>query len=334
MLGIAVFMLCSLLFFPKPPEDSFLDFKNPTQRDLIANLLMIGFFYLNYFVLIPRIYYKNNYAFSIIAGFALITLLPSLLTGHFSPGPHTIRPLKNHNDGPAAKDGIYASSYFQTISHIIFLFLTVVLFSLLLRSRQRYYETETAWQQAELLSLKSQINPHFLFNTLNSIYSLALVKSEQTADAIVQLSKLMRYVLRDVHDSFISLDKELDYIENYITLQKTRLQDSVTINFSVIGNTSGLVIAPLILISFIENAFQYGVNPEEESAISIAINVVGKEFSLLVSNNMLNVLPQKDFSGIGIKNTRKRLQLVYPDRHTLLIEESNKVFRVRLNIHL
>ncbi|HEY8916619.1 MAG TPA: histidine kinase [Chitinophaga sp.] len=274
------------------------------QRDLIGNALMLGFFYLHYFIIIPRLYFKQKrllYLLSILAGFIVICLLPS----------------------PAAA------------RHQVFLFIAVVFFSLLLRIRSRRYQEQSTRHAAELATIRAQINPHFLFNTLNSIYALAVRKDDATADSIVHLSGLMRYVFRESGDQHIPLQKELEYLGNYIELQRSRLGDTVVIRYTLEQQEAASAgIAPLILISFIENAFKYGVNPEAASRVSIHIKVFKKALYLSVHNYKV-VLPQHSFSsGIGAHNARERLELLYPGKHTLEIKEDAHHYQVTLIMEL
>src|ERR1700748_3501739 len=171
---------------------------------------------------------------------------------------------------------------------------------------------------AELSYLKAQINPHFLFNTLNSIYSLAIEKSDYTATAVVKLSGMMRYVITDASHKFVSLEKEINYISDYIELQKIRLDDSIKLSYSVSGDPADKIVAPLVLISFIENAFKYGVNAEENSEIKIHIDSTKGYVHLRVFNKKVKIQQVNTHtSGLGIENTINRLQLLYPGRHKL-----------------
>jgi LytS/YehU family sensor histidine kinase len=267
----------------------------------------------------------------IAASFLLVCLLPSLLTL-----PSSNPPWRDINNNGRFNNGrLYAKPYapfVYEISHQIFLFIAVVLFSLLLRVRTSLFEAEAARQQAELSYVKAQINPHFLFNTLNSIYSFALTKDERTPDAIVQLSELMRYIIRDAGNNLVSLEKEINYINNYIALQKARLGDTVTIDYEVTGETTGKQITPLILTTFVENAFKHGVNPDEDSNIRINISVQDNNVHLLVSNKKVN--SNQNEKGIGVNNTKKRLELLYPLKHTLTITDANNTYTVALLITL
>ena len=165
---------------------------------------------------------------------------------------------------------------------------------------------------------------------MNSIYALAIKKDDKTADAVVQLSELMRYIITNANDDVIALDKELNYIDNFIQLQKTRLGNTVKVNYQLNGDLHGKCITPLILISFIENAFKHGVNPNQDSEINIKINIEDEFLTLFVSNNKVESIQSK--SGIGLQNTIERLALLYPKNHELSIDDSLEKYTVTLKI--
>lgn len=256
----------------------------------------------------------------IIAG--LLAEIPMM--GHDHMGPP-------HHDGfrPPRKPVIFL------LNHNFFQFAGVFVFSLMLHTRERLKRIETEKANAELSYLKAQINPHFLFNTLNSIYSLAILKHEKTADALVKLSEMMRYVLNDGNTNFVLLEKELNYVSNYIELQKMRLTSNVKLSYTCMGNPVDKKVAPLVLIPFIENAFKHGVNSEEDSDIEIRITISDSKLHLLVNNIIVtsnnNTL---DKSGLGIENTRKRLELLYPENYDLKISKLDKHFIVELDLNI
>lgn len=336
--GCLAFLAIPVFLFPHPPEETGFLFSKPTQRDFIANALMLAFFYVNYYFLIPRIYFPRQFALytgCIVAGFLVITLLPSLLTDHnplVEPAQIIYKASKvSDHFMPPPPPG---SSFLQEIKHHIFLFAAVILFSLLLRMRQRLFRAQEDRLNAELSSLKAQINPHFLFNTLNSIYALAVKKDDKTADAVINLSELMRYIIKDAHNNKVALEKELNYISNYVDLQRSRLGNTARIHFDAIGNPAGKEIAPLILITFIENAFKYGINPDEDSEISIQIKVSAADLRLEVYNKKVKTSNNKQSTGVGIENTEERLQLLYPSKHSLIINDNNSYYSVNLTIML
>jgi hypothetical protein len=336
--GCILFLALPLFLFPHPPGEKDFIFSKPTQRDFIGNIIMLAFFYINYFLLIPKLYYKQKYiayAIAIIAGFLIITLVPSFLTGHnpFSKSMDISLPPGMHPMPGVKPDGF---TFIEEIRHHIFLYVAVILFSVLLRVRSRLFKTEIARNNAEILSLKAQINPHFLFNTMNNIYALSVrEKASATASSILKLSGLMRYVVTETGHGFVSLDKEISYINDYIELQRMRLDKRVALSYKVSGNITGQQIAPLLMIPFIENAFKHGVNPDEDSSINIHIEITGLELKIIVENNKVKVaLDPHMKSGHGIENTKSRLQLLYPSRHFLILSEDDNHFRVHLTIHL
>lgn len=208
--------------------------------------------------------------------------------------------------------------------------------SLLISEKQKK-ALENERLNAELNFLKLQINPHFLFNTLNSIYSQAHLKSEQTEYSILKFSQIMRYVLYDSTTGKIPLKKDLEYIRNYIDLQKLRISKNITIQYDVTGITSDLLIAPLLLITFIENAFKHGISYSSPSAIDIRIGVTGTDLTLTVGNTIVrNPLHNRDSAGggVGLVNARRRLDVLYPGRYLLDISDNNSIYVVNLKISL
>ncbi|QJD77309.1 sensor histidine kinase [Spirosoma rhododendri] len=208
------------------------------------------------------------------------------------------------------------------------------LISISVQTSSRLRQVENDQLQAELRQLKAQIHPHFLFNTLNSIYALAIRQDERTADTVVKLSEFMRYNIRDAQRDKVLLSKEIDYIGNYVDLQKARLRDAVTVDYRLDGKPRQLAIAPLLLFSFIENAFKYGVNPEEESLIQIAIDIQGNRLRMEVVNNKVQVSQLEPSTGIGLRNARDRLRLIYPNDHDLTIDETASRYQVTLRLNL
>jgi LytS/YehU family sensor histidine kinase len=200
---------------------------------------------------------------------------------------------------------------------------------------RRWQESEREKAQAELAYLKAQINPHFLFNSLNSIYYLALQQSDRTAVAVEKLSAIMRYVISEAATDLVPLEREAHYIGDYISLQRLRLSEHVQVTYEVVGDLSGKDIVPLLLVTFVENAFKHGISMEQESPITINLSAQGQTIHFSVENRKLSgYLGQPSESGIGMGNTRRRLQLAYPDRHSLEIHQTDKDFKVLLKIQL
>jgi two-component system LytT family sensor kinase len=184
---------------------------------------------------------------------------------------------------------------------------------------------------AELAFLKSQINPHFLFNTLNDIYALTYHKSEKAPDAVLKLSDLLRYMLKESEGKFADLKKEIDYLKNVIDLFQIGQKGSAAIEFKVDGEVDKQQIAPLILINFIENAFKHGVidNPLWPIHIKIHIDLNGMDFFI---SNQKNKDYKDQTVGIGLVNVKRRLELIYPHQHWLEIKDEADTFTVTLKI--
>ena len=198
---------------------------------------------------------------------------------------------------------------------------------------KRNKEIEAEKSIIELAYLKAQINPHFILNTLNTIYSLSLKGSEKASDAILLYSEVIRYIFDKIDINLVPLQEEIDYINNYIDLQVLRFTDTLHIEFTIEGNIEDHKIAPLIFISFIENCFQYGISNHYRSTISIHIKAVDNSIRFSTENRKYK---KNDFQhigkNIGIKNTKRKLNLIYPDRHKLSIKETNDSFYLDLII--
>jgi sensor histidine kinase YesM len=221
------------------------------------------------------------------------------------------------------------------IINAISLWLLSIVLSILWTVYNRLKQTESEKLSAQIASLRSQINPHFLFNTLNNIYAIAIDTSPKAADMVDKLSDMMRYTMKDTQQDFVLLEDEINYIDNFIELQKLRLDRSVKLEYDSLENIPALQIAPMLLIPFVENAFKHGVNSEQKSRIKIEIAMNKTEFQLKVVNNKVNV--QRDISersGLGIENTKHRLDLIYPSKHLLIINDTEKEFFVSLYINL
>jgi LytS/YehU family sensor histidine kinase len=221
----------------------------------------------------------------------------------------------------------------------VFLFILTIVLGMAIQvsrqwrdTRQQVIRAEADKAQAELSFLKAQINPHFLFNTLNNLYSLAVTKNPQTADSIMKLSNIMRYVTDDATQDFVSLQSEIDCITDFIDLQRLRLNNKSHVDFTITGNPQHKTIAPLILMTFVENVFKYGISNHESSVITIKLFVTETQISFFCRNTIFNS-GNGDRTGIGIANTRKRLEHLYPGKHLLNITSQNGLYIVELTLH-
>ncbi len=209
------------------------------------------------------------------------------------------------------------------------------------KALNRYREVFTAKMQAETAFLKMQINPHFLFNSLNNIYALTLTQSDQAPVLARRLQELLRYMLGDGTQELVPLEGELTFLKNYVSLEQLRTaQDQVQIEYRVQGHPEGLFIAPLLLVNFIENAFKHGVKAGITAAtIRIQLTIVDRMLAVDIFNTKPPIADQpelavKEGSGIGVQNVKRRLQILYPGRHTLRIQEIPSSYAVHLTIQL
>ncbi len=187
-------------------------------------------------------------------------------------------------------------------------------------------------EEAELALYKAQINPHFLFNTLNSIYALVISKSDAAEEAFIKFTNITKYIYNNAEKESISIGDELDYILQYIDLQTMRTNEQTKVNISHSIDNTDTPIAPMLLITFIENAFKYGVTSSHNSTINIVLTEKNKQITFSISNTINYTKTNITTSGIGIQNCRKRLSLLYPNRHTLDITSDNNTFYVNLTL--
>nr|WP_322623091.1 sensor histidine kinase [uncultured Flavobacterium sp.] len=342
IIGSLLFISIPALLSPDLNNVSHLFDVIPFRQSFFRYVLLLIFFYVNYFFIIPRFYFKGRYFLFVvllIVSCAVISFLPEYIFP-WNRGGMWGMPMPGGNPGGMPPHGMNMNMRPRRmmpffISGDTWQFLLVGSLSFLLRVNQRLADMESEKLKTELSYLKAQINPHFLFNTLNSLYALTLEKSDAAPGAILKLSGMMRYVVTESSRERVALDNELDYIRNYISLQQLRMDEATNFRLEISGDTSGKVISPLVLIPFIENAFKYGLNPEKESVIYISITTRADELTLLVKNNKVNdSLQPEEVSGRGVENTRLRLEYLYPDKHSLAITEDKDTFEVKLTIVL
>ncbi|MGK4568347.1 histidine kinase [Flavobacterium sp. 3HN19-14] len=290
-------------------------------------ILWIGIFYLTYSVLLPKLLYKgrNFYFFiavcCILFGVVLLSKridifldLDNVLKLHFK-----LPEKKDHNEGQ-----IIARFGEIIITLVIMGFGTIIGVARKLQTENRLrLELEQEKVISELSFLKSQINPHFFFNILNSIYALAGNGNEPAREAIYTLSHMMRYVLYDTKNNLTSLQKEIAFVEDYLKLMELRITDKVQVIFEKPAHISDVEIAPMLFLPFIENAYKHGISSIYPSYIYIGITQTGKELQIEVRNSVFEnqSVGKEDSNGIGLVNTRRRLDLIYPGRYELRTNE-------------
>jgi two-component system, LytTR family, sensor kinase len=200
--------------------------------------------------------------------------------------------------------------------------------------RRQKEEIERKQLAAELNLLKSQINPHFLFNVLNSIYSLSLKKSDKAPEMVLKLSDLLRYMLYDTKQDTVRLEQELTQLRDYLAIEKVRIGERQQIELQIEGLADGLEIAPLMLVPFVENAVKHGLDSiSEQGYIRIRVTISNGILHFECANNYKTRV-RRPQGGIGLENVRRRLQLIYPHNHTLYIRDEDNIFTVALTIKL
>lgn len=314
----------------------------------------LSIFYFNLKVLVPHLYLRRRYVFYVAA--ILLLLLGVYLT---QPFDH----IYNHNQGfseqgprfgdrPPPPGSAYPGAenrapprpeaypeHIDIVSIVLFFMIWSLSTAIqIIRqwriTEKRAVQAEADKANAELSFLKAQINPHFLFNTLNNIYSLAVTGSKQTPEAIMKLSNIMRYMTDEAAQNYVSLEDEISCISDYIDLQRIRLNTQASINFSVGGDATGKQIAPLVLMTFIENVFKYGISSHEPWDILIKIFIDKHTVDFFCQNKIFSGKQDKDRTGIGINNTRQRLDFLYPSRYVLDIISKDDLYTVHLSLIL
>lgn len=316
-------------------------------------------FYLNYFLIIPRLLFtKRMAAFFVVNvllyGAAVLFMDNLIMSSRFrmvntGPGRPAIddpmpAPPPDEAMSPRARQGP-GNPRLRPIGRIpgVLIALTMTTGVAVaihttkkwLQSEELRADLEREHLKSELANLKNQLNPHFLFNTLNNIYSLISQNQEKAQESVHQLSKLMRYLLYDSNEKFVPLTKEVDFMHNYIDLMKLRITPNVHVTYDFPKGGSGILIAPLLFISLIENSFKHGISVNNASEIHMEMKATQDELNFLIRNT---AFPKKDTdrsgSGIGIENLKKRLSLLYPGRHELKILQNENFYETTLKVKI
>jgi two-component system, LytTR family, sensor kinase len=293
---------------------------------LIFHLTIIAAVYLNINILIKRYLSQGKFGFYVLSALGLAAIAGFMNYALFDLVIDQIFPQ------------LFYISWFKIWELILlmigYLAITTIVFLLWQYAMMLIENREKA--QHELSALKAQINPHFLFNNLNTIYALAVKGDVRTKDVILQLSDFLRYVLYDTSSDKIDLEKEIEIIRTYIGLQRERINPNITeINLNIEGEFKGAVIAPLLLLPLAENCFKHGIG-KTKGTIQIDIQYSKGQLLFHTKNKTAlreNPMNQKQ-GGIGIKNVEKRLNLLYPDKHLLTFVENNDLFEVEMKINL
>lgn len=325
-------LLFVLPFFLRQPYND-----NNSSRHFIADerleihngisfLTWVGLFYLNAFVLLPRFYFKKTYNryfaalgivllfFSFVNWFSFYLLLAEV--------PFRIP--------------LFIVRYFFPCLFVVAISTAYAMFEDRMKADRLAKETETETLKTELLFLRSQVSPHFLFNVLNNMVALARKGSDQLEPSLIKLSTLLRYMLYEAAEEKVPLEKEVDYLKTYVDLQTQRFGKNMQVNVILKEPDAAYEIEPMLLIPFVENAFKHGITLEPDATIDIELSAAKGALHLLVRNKYKEEdTGQKDkSSGIGLANVSRRLNLLYKNHHTLLIEKKDRWFTVSLQLNL
>jgi sensor histidine kinase YesM len=297
-------------------------------------LITVGFLalsvYINLLWLIPEFFQKRRYLlFTVleIANIILFIILNYYASYFFEGGRHS--------------ENLVAEFIAELILVLIFLIVSTLLKfmrdSIALQDVElRMKEVEKQKVEAELRALKAQVNPHFFFNTLNSLYALSLDKSDKAPELILKLSDLMRYVIYESKDDLVPAGKQIEFLQSYVYLERLRSNEGLDVKFDITGDRFDIKIAPLIFLAFIENAFKHGARDKNDQPyIHIAFNLEQDDRVVFSVENRADPFRKRHpDGGFGLENVKKRLELLYPGKHTLTITESVTTYHVELTIFI
>lgn len=313
------------------------------MRTVFTSIAIIAMVLINLELLLPKVYFKKKYFIFIILGLLSIALLVFILTiessgwGSYFMGGNRLRGPRSGRGNGGMRSFHQAFKYISIASPIFISWIGSSLIAVARYSNQRDKEMvqlRSEKLESEMKFLKSQTNPHFLFNALNNIYSLAVLKSDKTPDHLLKLSEMLRYMLYECRAEKVPLQKEVDYMFNFIDLYK--LKDSEQFNIEVDTNIkSNLMVGSLLFVPFIENAFKHSkVEDIEKGWIKISVETLQKNIIFKISNSKPIKSIQKDkVGGIGLNNVKRQLELLYPNKHELSIHDDTDKFDVFLKIN-
>lgn len=338
------------------------DIYSPVRRTVLNQLQIVlplmVLFLINRFLLVPKMFFRGKqslYFFSVIGMIVLFTAGLYLFDKRFKePAPSELPQSQEQLKTPpyAFPGGFDPFGNLRPAStrqqKPIPLFANFLIFSVLivgfdtgLRSGLRglNIENEKARLEkenmaAQLVLLRNQVSPHFLMNTLNNIHSLVDINTEEAKEAIIKLSKMMRYLLYETVTEKTTLKREIEFLESYINLMKLRFNERVKIDLNLPSAIPEKSIPPFIFISLIENAFKHGISYKDESFIKIDLTIGDNRLMLKIKNSKPEMSRTEEFSGIGIENTRKRLELLYGSTYHMDIIDNNDLFTVNLSVPL
>lgn len=294
---------------------------------------LIFFLYALYYAIqkmsIPRKFLQKKYWQIVL--FGVIVLVITYLISEF-PYPADVTALRSQNPGRNVRLR-HQTVWFM--AHVVIGYgLSVSLIFELFKQIIQKREIEWGKRTAELALYRAQINPHFFFNTMNSLYGLVISKSDKTEDAFIKFSNLFKYSYAQIDNDTIPIKEEVDYIKNYIDLQQLRLNAHTKVNVQFSIDNEDCLIPPMLLISFVENAYKYGTSCKQDCEINIRLTLAEQVLDFVCSNRKMKPRIQNDESSVGIKNTIARLDMLYPDTYNIDIQDTDDQYIVKLNLRL
>ena len=317
-----VFIMPALIFISEGNQR----FEEALYRSLASLPFLMLLFYLCYFWLIDKLWFKKRYLFFVLVVVGLIFCV--------SYSKYELFSYFDLHKGKRHMPPFHAFVYFDFLSNLL-----PVVFAMAIRYAQRNFSLEIAQKeaqahklQADLTQLRYQLQPHFFFNALNNIYSLIAFDPQKAQESVHSLSKLMRHFMQNSDQKQINLAEEVDFLQQYISLMQLRLTDKTTVQVDFPKQVPQLTIAPLLFISLVENAFKHGVSATTTTTLSFSLRVEGDTIIFRSENTKIPTQESLYSSGIGIDNLKKRLTLLYPERHQYTIEEKEGKYIAQLTI--
>ncbi|MGZ8549821.1 MAG: sensor histidine kinase [Chitinophagaceae bacterium] len=309
------------------------DYTVPGRAFLITLIKVIDLavmVYITNYILLPKLFYKKQYGWFVLAFFLLVvssSVLKMNILGRIMDAPQLY----------SLSGDLKQRIYDNVIPHF-FLVIAGAAIKLMFdysSLQQKMAETAKEKAEAELNFLKSQINPHFLFNSLNSVYFLIDKNNAEARELLHKFSDMLRYQLYEVNGAKIPVEREISYLKDYVDLQKLRKDEHYTVSFDYSPQVRGFSIEPLLLIPFVENAFKHvSSNTDKNNFVKLELTRNDGQFIFSTENSKDRAKTTDAYSGIGLKNVKRRLELLYPGRHELVIRDEKDIYRVDLKLKI
>lgn len=309
------------------------DYTVPGRAFIITLIKVIDLalmIYITNYLLLPKLFYRKKYALFILC-FVLLVVTSSVLKMNI---------LGRIMDAPQlySLSGDLKRRIYDNVLPHFFLVIAGAAIKLMIdysRLQQRMAETAKEKAEAELNFLKSQINPHFLFNSLNSVYFLIDKNNTEARESLHKFSDMLRYQLYEMKGNKIPVEREINYLQDYVDLQKLRKDDAFSVSFTSSPSVTGFLIEPLLLVPFVENAFKHvSSHADKENFIRINLDRQNGQVIFSAENSKDRERTNDTYSGIGLSNVKRRLELLYPGKHELMIKEEENVYKVNLKIKI